>query len=177
MLVEADVSHGVVTVSVEKFRHANVRICRPHGLSPRDKQAIVDFVCAHIGDQYDLRNVIDLARYLLPTPPVPSRWRRRLLTLGSGEPTRAICSTLIAQGFQQIRYPVLPISWWSSDDPNERYVVYQARHYSLFTPNDFDLSPYFEIVKPTLTRPFDHRVLQWDPADRADVRATADPDS
>lgn len=163
-LVEADLSNGVVAVPVEKFRHANVRICRPRGLSPSETQKILDFVWAHVGDQYDLRNVVDLARYLLPTPPVPSRWRRRLITLGSGEPTRAICSTLIAQGFQQVRYPILPGSWWSSDDPKKRYVVYQMRHYSLFTPNDFDLSPYFEVVKPTLTADFDFRRLQWDPS-------------
>ena len=44
----------------------------------------------------DLKNVFDLARYLFPVPPVPSRLRRRLIALGSGDPTRAICSTVIA---------------------------------------------------------------------------------
>src|SRR5574337_378503 len=58
--------------------------------------------------RYDLKNVVDLARYLLPTPPVPVGWRRRLLALGSGEPTQAICSTMIAQAFQSVSYPILP---------------------------------------------------------------------
>ena len=31
------------------------------------------------------------------------------------------------------------------------------RHYSLFAPRDFDVSPYFEIVKPTLRDDFDYR--------------------
>lgn len=61
-----------------------------------------------IGCTYDMRNIIDLARFLLPTPPVPVRWRRQMIALGSGEPTRAICSTLIAQAFQSVRYPILP---------------------------------------------------------------------
>lgn len=65
-----------------------------------------DCVCDYpSGNQYDLRNVIDLARYLLPTPPVPLRFHRLLLALGNGDPIRAICSTLIAQAFQSIAIP------------------------------------------------------------------------
>ena len=168
-LLEADLQHGVVVVPKEKYRDANVRICRPRGLSPPDRQAVVDFLRGHVGDQYDLKNVFDLVRYVLPTPPVPSRWRRRMITLGSGEPTRAICSTLIAQAFQKIRYPILPHSWWESDDATERYVLHQIRHHSTFTPKDFDLSPYFDVVKPTLAHGFDFKSLRWHEVDnRAD---------
>ena len=160
-LVEADLRNGVVVVPTEKYRNANVRICRPRGLSSADKQSVTDFVRGHIGDQYDLRNVFDLVRYVLPTPPVPSRFRRRMITLGSSEPTRAICSTLIAEAFQQIRYPILPHTWWESNDAMERYAIYRIRHHSTFTPKDFDLSPYFEVVKPTLRQGFDFRSLRW----------------
>ena len=83
----------------EKYLDANVRICRPVGLSDEDRARVIDFVVAHIGNTYDLKNVFDLARYLLPTPPIPARWRRQLLTFGSGEPTKAICSSLIAEAF------------------------------------------------------------------------------
>ena len=31
-----------------------------------------------------------------------------MIALGSGDPTRAICSGLVAQSFQCIDYPVLP---------------------------------------------------------------------
>lgn len=160
-LVEADLQNGVVTVPLEKYRCANVRICRPRGLSTGEKRSVVEFLRGHVGDQYDLKNVFDLVRYVLPTPPVPSRWRRRLITLGSSEPTRAICSTLIAQAFQCVRYPILPHTWWESDDTMERSVIYQVRHHSTFTPKDFDLSPYFEVVKPTLENEFDFRLLHW----------------
>ena len=47
-------------------------------------------------------------RYLMPTPPLPGRWRRRMLGLGGGEPTRAICSSLFATAFHSVRYPILP---------------------------------------------------------------------
>jgi hypothetical protein len=63
---------------------------------------------SHLATQYDMRNIFDLARYLLPTPTVPMRWRRRMIALGSGEPTRAICSTLIAEAFDRVRYPIPP---------------------------------------------------------------------
>ncbi len=87
---------------------SNVRICRPIGLSDEDRARLIDFVVAHIGNTYDLKNVFDLARFLLPTPPIPVRWRRQLLTFGSGEPTKAICSSLIAEAFESVRYPILP---------------------------------------------------------------------
>ena len=70
---------------------------------------MVDFAVSEIGERYDMKNVFDLARYLFPMPPVPARFRRRMIALGSGDPTRAICSTLIAQAFGLVRYPILPL--------------------------------------------------------------------
>ncbi|MFU8814780.1 MAG: lipo-like protein [Pseudomonadales bacterium] len=160
-LIEADLTAGVIASPMEKYRDANVRICRPIGLSSDDLHRVLDFAIARLGNRYDLRNVFDLARYLFPTPPVPPRWRRRLLTFGSGEPTKAICSSLVAQAFQQVHYPILPHTVWSSEHPDDRYLRYQIRHYSTFTPRDFDLSPYFDIVKPKLRTCFDYRTLQW----------------
>jgi hypothetical protein len=89
-----------------------------------DAERVIAHVVARIGHRYDLRNIVGLVRYLLPTPPVRLRWRRRtlvlvlVLVLGSGDPTRAICSTLIAQAFESVRYPILPIvEQRSTDDP------------------------------------------------------------
>ncbi|NJN51883.1 MAG: alpha/beta hydrolase fold domain-containing protein, partial [Gammaproteobacteria bacterium] len=110
-LIEADVVKGVIVVPFEKYLERNVRICRPVGLSADDLQALTAFAIARIGNTYDLKNIFDLLRYLLPTPPVPARFRRRLITFGSGEPTKAICSSLIAEAFQSVRYPVLPDLW------------------------------------------------------------------
>jgi hypothetical protein len=118
-----------------------------------------------LGYQYDLKNVIDLMRYLIRTPPVPGRWRRRMLALGSGDPTRAICSTLIAQAFQEIRYPVLPRISTAKKRVTDGYTIQEImhiRHHSLYVPRDFDLSPYFEVVKPTLESGFHYKDLVWD---------------
>jgi hypothetical protein len=45
---------------------------------------------ARVGHRYDPENVFDLARDLLPTPPVPTGWRRRVLALGSGDPPEPV---------------------------------------------------------------------------------------
>jgi len=164
--VEADIEQGVRAVSVSEFTGYHCRVCRPVGLSTDEVDRVIRFVVDRLGQQYDLQNVVDLARYLLPTPPVPVRWRRRMLALGSGDPTRAICSTLIAQAFQVVRYPILPIiNAVSTDDPQCPGCVAEilrVRHHSLFVPRDFDVSPYFEIVKPTLHAGFNHRALDWE---------------
>ena len=117
---------------------------------------------------YDLKHIFDLLRYLLPTLPVPTRFRRRLLALGSGDPTRAICSTLIAQAFESVHYPILPeIQRTWSDNPMQAdcYAeIYHIRHHSLYTPRDFDISPFFDIIKPAIENGFDYRSLAWSDA-------------
>lgn len=163
-LVEVNLGQGCVAAPLSKYASFNTRICRPVGLTPEDSRAVAEFMIARIGLNYDLRNIFDLARYFLPTPPVPVRWRRRMIAFGSGDPTRAICSSLIARAFQSVRYPILPevrtveVRHGSREAMAE---ILHIRHHSLFAPRDFDLSPYFEIVKPHIAGGFDHRRLTW----------------
>ena len=114
--------------------------------------------------QYDLKHIFDMLRYLFPTPPVPVRFRRQMIALGSGDPSRAICSSLIAESFQSINYPILPRVEKKTELSDYHYsvkVIYHIRHHSLFTPRDFDVSPFFKIVKPTLESGFDYKSLHW----------------
>ena len=164
-LIEVEVGRGCVAVPLSKYATFNTRICRPIGLSDEDCRKVVTFMVERIGLQYDMRNIVDLLRYLIPTPPVPTSWRRRMIALGSGEPTRAICSTLIAEAFQSIRYPILPKIERLPSSPEysrqARQEILHIRHHSLFAPCDFDLSPYFQVVKPDIDAGFDHRELVW----------------
>ncbi|TNE37290.1 MAG: lipo-like protein [Alphaproteobacteria bacterium] len=164
VLIEARSEKGVQAVPLSNYRKFNTRICRPIGLTPEDRQAVVEFLQASIGHQYDMRNIVDLFRYLVPYPPVPIRFRRRMLAFGSGDPTRAICSTLIAKAFQSIRYPILPQISREDTQDDHSYTnreIMHIRHHSLFTPRDFDLSPYFAVIKPALEGEFDYRSLVW----------------
>jgi hypothetical protein len=151
-LIEAELEAGVIKSPLDKYGHYNTRICRPMDLGPTDAEIIRNFLTEQIGHKYDLKNITDLARYLLPTPPVPIAMRRSLLYFGSGDPTKAICSSMIAMAFQKIHYPILPIAEQS---------YFKIRHHSLFTPSDFDRSPYFSVVKPTIKSKFDYRQLPW----------------
>jgi hypothetical protein len=86
-----------------------------------------------------------------------------MLALGSSDPTRAICSTLIAEAFETVGFPILPIVGSKAAAalgcPDSVRVVQHIRHYRLFVPRDFDVSPYFTIIKPNLCG--DYRSLAW----------------
>jgi len=159
--IEADTRTGIRSTGVKEYAGLNTRICRPVGLDDTDRQRVIHHAMSRLGHQYDLRNIADLARYLLPTPPVPSRFRRRMISLGSGDPTQAICSTLIAGAFQSIRYPILPCIERDTLDGGRTQELLHMRHHSLFVPRDFDLSPYFALIKPTIQGGFDFRRLHW----------------
>ena len=167
-LIEADLQNGVRWVPLSEFDSLNTRICRPVGLDGAELETVIAHIVTSIGRTYDLRNVFDLARYLLPQPPVPQRFRRRMLALGSGDPTRAICSTLIAEAFQTVRYPILPEIQPGCPQGCAEEILH-IRHHSLFTPRDFDLSPYFRIVKPTVEDGFEFRSLSWGDQEEASV--------
>ncbi|TAN02429.1 MAG: lipo-like protein [Rhodanobacteraceae bacterium] len=163
-LLESDTELGVHVFPMQELAGYHLRVCRPLGLSAEDTAQVVAYAMGRVGDRYDFKNIFDLMRYLLPTPPVPTPWRRRMLALGSGDPTRAICSTLIAQAFQSVGFPILPlITREAAGDSNCRDCLlehYHIRHYSLFVPRDFDVSPYFQIIKPGLFQGDYHR-LPW----------------
>ncbi|HVF34174.1 MAG TPA: YiiX/YebB-like N1pC/P60 family cysteine hydrolase [Candidatus Saccharimonadia bacterium] len=169
VLVDVDVNDGVRLIPLSAFSNLHTRICRPVGLSDEEIGSLVDFMVSRVGYSYDLRNVFDLARYLVRAPPLPGSMKRRMIALGSGEPTRAICSTLLAQAFEAIHYPILPeIQLFESNAPGAeeaRAELLHIRHYSLYTPRDFDVSPFFRIVKPRLEDPFDFRKLTWSDAE------------
>jgi hypothetical protein len=98
-------------------------------------------------------------RFLFPLP-IPQRWRRRMIAFGSGDPTKIICSALIAQAFDAVRYPILPKITQAGSRRARREILH-IRDSSLYMPRDFDISPYFEIVKPTIVNGFDYLSLHW----------------
>jgi hypothetical protein len=180
LVLEALVEGGVVLTPLSKYRDFNIRICRPYRLTASDEQTIIDYALSHVGDRYDFRNIFDLFRYFLPVSMVPARWRRRALNFGSSDPTRVICSSLIAECFHRVRYPVVPRyePFPPGFEPARRVAGLVGRlrrprwaapgllrmvSPTLVTPRDFDLSPYFEVVKLSVVEGsrFDYHNLVW----------------
>ena len=162
VLIEANVGEGVVSAPLSKYFRFHTRICRPVNLTVEDCAAVRRYAIERVGFAYDMKNIVDLMRYLLPLP-IPQRWRRRMIALGSGDPSRLICSALIADAFSTVRYPILPkITLAGSMQALEQ--ILEIRHSSLYCPRDFDISPYFNVVKPTIRQGFNYKALQW--ADR-----------
>jgi hypothetical protein len=164
VLIEVNLGEGCVSAPLSRYTTYNTRVCRPIRLSYPDQQRVVSFMLERMGLRYDHRNLFDMIRYFVPLP-IPRQWRRRAIMFGSGDPTRAICSSLIAQAFQSVGYPILPrMKPEVGDDEKERRMRaqhYFIRHHSLFAPRDFDLSPYFAVVKPTIERGFDYHSIKW----------------
>jgi len=175
VLIEAEIGAGVTSAPLSKYFPYHTRLCRPVGLSYEDRITVCRYAINRIGFGYDTKNIVDLMRYLVPLP-VPQRWRRRMIAFGSGDPTKMICSALIAQAFGAVRYPILP-KITRAGSRNARREILHIRDSSLYMPRDFDISPYFEIVKPTIVRGFDYLSLHW--ADRqkplGEVAGAMDP--
>src|ERR1700744_1539720 len=159
VLIEAYVGEGGITAPLSKYFSHPTRICRPVGLSYEDRTTVCRYAINRIGFGYDTKNIIDLLRYLIPLP-IPQRWRRRMIAFGSGDPTKIICSALIAQAFDSVRYPILPKITRAASRKARREILH-IRDSSLYMPRDFDISPYFEIVKPTIVHGFDYTALHW----------------
>jgi hypothetical protein len=180
VLVEAQLGEGVITAPLSKYTIFHTRVCRPIGLTDYDRDTVVGYMIERLGYDYDVKNIVDLIRYLVPMP-IPARFRRRMMALGSGDPTKAICSSLIAQAFEQVRYPILPKIELIESRETRREILH-IRHCSLYTPRDFDISPFFEVVKPTIKSGFDYKKMRWAhlpkrprPEPRPDPRVNAAP--
>ena len=140
-LIEVKAVEGCKYTDLNVYKKHNLRICRPIFLDKEKRITLINYLKKKIGLKYDLRNIFDLIRYAYPNPPVPKKFRRNLIGIGAGDPTKAICSSLIAEAFKEIDHPVLPFK-----DKSNSLVL---RHHTYCLPKDFDISPFFQIIKPS----------------------------
>jgi hypothetical protein len=143
LIIETLLGEGTVVYPLDKYREEHVRLCRPSGISPRDAQQVIAYAADRLGTDYDVRQLLDLARFMFPYGYLPRRWRSSLFSHNAGNPTRTVCSTMLAQAFQSIHFPLLP---FAEHTENDKIHIYQ-RNPRLVTPRDFDYSPYFDIIK------------------------------
>lgn len=143
LILEALMGKGTIIEPLEKYKEDHVRICRPKTLSRQDAAHVITFTTKHLGCEYDVRQLLDLARFLFPYSILPRRWRSSLFQHNAGAPTRAVCSSLIAAAFSSVHFPILPVVQRSDKGEIKLF----KRNFKLYTPPDFDYSPYFEIIK------------------------------
>jgi hypothetical protein len=143
LVIEALLGEGTVVHHLDKYRHEHVRICRARGLSVSDAQNVIAYAISRLGNDYDVRQLLDLARFMFPYAIVPRRFRSSLFSHNPGSQTRTVCSTMLAEAFHVVDFPVLPFAQKTDDGRIQLY----RRNPKLYTPKDFDYSPYFDIIK------------------------------
>ncbi len=161
LIIEGMMDQGNVLSPLSLYRHHHIRICRPIGITPSDMNLVIKYAIKAIGQPYSMRHLLDLTRFVLPWSILPRRWGSSLFRTSTGEPESGICSSLIAEAFASVQFPILP---FIKSDPEEGFEVFQ-RNPHLYAPKDFDYSPYFEIIKYPLFNPDEplpyYRRLPW----------------
>lgn len=160
LIIEDLLDQGTTISLLSTYKQHHIRICRPIGITPQDLDQVISFAVKSLGQPYNVRHLLDLARFLLPWTLLPRRWGSSLFRTANGQPESGICSSLIANAFLSVQFPVLPYI----NSKEEQMQLYQRNPY-LFTPKDFDYSPYFEIIKYPLFNPDEplpyYRRLPW----------------
>jgi hypothetical protein len=173
MVIEALMEGGVIASPLAKYARLNLRVCRPRGLRADDLARVLDEVVAQLGGRYDLDNVLELARLFFPVSLIPRRLRRKALEAG-GELTSVICSSMLGRAFQNVGFPILPAvepaaaetqGWrdWLRRRKTHYPALFHRQRETLITPRDFDLSPYFDVVKFNAVEvgAFDYKRIRW----------------
>lgn len=143
LVIEGILGRGTIITPLEEYRADHLRICRPTAISRNDAQRVINYAIRHLGDDYNIRQLLDLMRFMMPWGILPRRWRSSLFIHNAGDTTRTVCSTMLAEAFNAVNYPILPII----KAHGETGIQFIKRNPRLYTPRDFDYSPYFDVLK------------------------------
>lgn len=161
LVIEAVLGEGTIVSPLSKYKNDHLRLCRARGLTPPDAQEVIAHAVETLGAEYDMRQLLDLARFMFPYALMPRRWRSSLFEHNAGAATSTVCSTMIAKAFMQVKFPLLPIAFKNDDGT----FTLHHRNPKLFTPCDFDYSPYFDIIKYPIWDPHKmsrYQNMPWD---------------
>src|SRR5216683_8213561 len=137
-IVEADMAAGVRSIRLSEVQGLNIRVLRPIGLNDAVRDRLAEWVVSQIGGEYDHRHAWALARRFLRIAPKSSVTPAPNGIVHSA--TRFICSSLLANAFALVGYPIPPIHTAAAavSAADHRYVM----------PGDFERAPVFEVVNP-----------------------------
>jgi len=143
LILESLLGKGLICSPIESYRGYHIRISRPRNLTRKDSQKVIAYMINNLGSEYNIRQLYDMWRFFMPWGFFPRRWRSSLFENPNSPSARTVCSTIIAQAFQSVHFPILPLIKRSNKNGIE---LYQLNPKTL-TPKDFDYSPYFDIIK------------------------------
>jgi len=161
LLIESELGEGTIVRPLTTYEKEHIRICRPRGLDSKDSQKIIAHSIGRLGTRYDVRQIFDLARFLFPWFIMPRRWRSSLFSARPGSNTQTVCSTMIAEAFGSVQFPILPLVKRGKGNTLKLY----RRNPKLCTPSDFDYSPYFDIIKYPFVDFYDYAKNHLQPED------------
>jgi hypothetical protein len=158
LIIESIMGRGTIITPLSRYKEFTLRICRPRGLSREDANRVINYALHHLGMRYSVRHIFDLARLMFPWGIMPRRWRSSLFVHNALKPTEEICSSLIASSFQSVHFPIIP-----EIIHDKSGLTLVSRNPQLYTPRDFDYSPYFDIIKYPLLPLGEgmYRLLPW----------------
>lgn len=160
LMIEGIMGKGTVVNLLSNYKKEHIRVCRPRGLSRLDALNVITFAIKKLGTEYDVRHIVDLARFLLPWTFIPRKMRSKLFAYEASEDTKTVCSSMIAEAFESVDFPILPLV--KQNEKQEIELI--KRNTRLYTPRDFDYSPYFDIIKYPFVEFVDYpmyRKLPW----------------
>lgn len=160
IIIESQLGYGTIASPLTMYQTDHLRICRPQGLDHKDSQDVMRYSISRLGTDYDVRQIFDLLRFLLPWNLLPRRWRSSLFTKTPSAAQKTVCSTMIAEAFGYVQFPILPLIKRSDDHGVQLF----RRNPKLCVPSHFDYSPYFQIIKypfVDFSQQASHRLLPW----------------
>ena len=160
LVIESIVGQGTIVNCIKDYQADHLRICRPSGLTHHDAQHVIARASENLGREYDVRQFLDLGRLFVRSIFIPRRFMSSLFNYKPGKATQDICTTMIAEAFMGVKFPILPLV--RKDDKKLYEII--PRNPRLYTPSDFDYSPYFDIIKYPIFhigQPAHYRNLPW----------------
>ena len=146
-------STGTAINVVDALKNLNIRVCRAVGLSEDQLQRVCEFALSHVGRGYDHLNISNILFSFFRSD------RDHTEFLGDISGSNEVCSGLIAKAFDTVGYRII-----------------EGVNFSQIVPGDFDLSPYFAVIKfnlPHLHEKLTEVAREWHGADSS-LEASAD---
>jgi hypothetical protein len=143
LLIEGILGKGTIVTSINHYKRDHLRVCRPSAIQLEDIKNVIEYAISQLGKPYNVKHIFDLLRLLFPVVWIPRHLFSTLFRPRNKDPQKQICSSLLAEAFESVKYPIIP----KVIKDKEGNLEFIQRNPMLFTPKDFDYSPYFDIIK------------------------------